>query len=375
MGILKIAKMVVLSASIVLTGLVFTACGEKSVDLMQFAAVNFSGIDSKGNAEVKVDWSDFETQLSEVLGDSLSDSGKIMRLEDTIKYEVDVKENLTNGDKVKLSVTWDKDAAKKSGFSFTGKEIEIDTSGLAKATIVDLFKDVVIDYEGASPRATANIRNTSSDEFLKSVTYSIGRYTVANGDVLTLTANYNKKQAEEKGYLIESDKKEYTVAGIDEYVSKYSQIDKATLDEMDEQAKTVIKAGMTNEMIATMYLHKRATSFVKISELKFDDIKLVDNYFFTLKNGVEKSYSNSDSYIYMLYELSFSDNITPDGSVAYMAVFYNNIILRNDGVLEVNVTNAEINEYSTDFDDIYRDVVTANKVKYDCEEISISARK
>lgn len=375
MGILKIVKMAVLSAGIVLTGLAFTACGEKSVDLMQFATVNFSGIDSKGNAEVKVDWSDFETQLSEVLGDSLSDSGKIMRLEDTIKYEVDVKENLTNGDKVKLSVTWDKDAAKKSGFSFTGKEIEIDTSGLAKATIVDLFKDVVIDYEGASPRATANIRNTSSDEFLKSVTYSIGRYTVANGDVLTLTANYNKKQAEEKGYLIESDKKEYTVAGIDEYVSKYSQIDKATLDEMDEQAKTVIKAGMTNEMIATMYLHKRATSFVKISELKFDDIKLVDNYFFTLKNGVEKSYSNSDSYIYMLYELSFSDNITPDGSMAYMAVFYNNIILRNDGVLEVNVTNAEINEYSTDFDDIYRDVVTANKVKYDCEEVSISPRK
>ena len=353
---------------------------KKKLDLMEFATVEFQGLNEKGTAKLDVNWGSFEDAiLTEKEKDSLSSMGKLMELEESISFTLDKKEGLSNGDQVTVTVKWDKEIADKYKLAFTGKDKQLTVSDLMMPTELDVFEDVHIEYEGVSPDAKAILRNTSSDPFIKTINYVMDNsYSIKNGDKITVTAQYNEQKAEEEGYLIKENEKVFTVEGIDEYITSYDKIDNDTLEKLDKQGRDLIDSALANKMSYQRYLY---SEFSKSASVKFDSLEILgvdlyNSYFFALKEGLEGGYGDVNNSVFMVYKIRFKSNVTEEGqeeNITYISVYYKDFIQRDTGNIDVVVTDGSIASYGDNYDDIYRDIVTINKAKYDYEEIKHKA--
>lgn len=347
-----------------------------SIELSDYADIKISGYDGKGKASLNINWGDFENAIftKEELN-SLSSLSKASELENSIKYSLDKTEGLFNGDKVTLNITWDKDVAKKHNLKFSSAKREITVTGLEKLTEVDLFADIYVEFEGVSPEAKAIIRNTSNDAFLKTVSYNADNsFNLSNGDKIIVTAGVTPEAAENKGYSINETKREYTVSGIDEYITSYSTIDSDTLSRMDKQSRDVIDSEIASSLHYRATLYPGSFSFSNYyNSIDIKEINLIHSYFFKLKDGISKSYSDVSNSIFMVYEVTFTTSLTApnETDTVYLPIYYKSIIKRSDGTIDLVITDARITSAkSNSWDNMYRDTVTVNKAKYDYEEIS-----
>ena len=165
--------LLMLAVGIVSVGLLTGCGGSSSINLTDYATVNFDGIDGKGTATVNYDLTQLEKDF---VGD---DDGNISQeeaqelvnfasFEMSIKWELDKQEALSNGDKVKLTITYNEDSAKEQKIKIKGdttKEFEV--SGLKEPITLDAFDPEIFDtdtgvkisYEGISPMASIVIEN------------------------------------------------------------------------------------------------------------------------------------------------------------------------------------------------------------------------
>ena len=239
-------------------------------------------------------------------------------------------------------------------------------------TPVDLFSDVHIEYEGAAPEACAFVRNASKDAFLKNITYYLDNpINLSNGDTVTVTANITPENAERQGYFVNEITKIYTVSGIDEYISTYTMIDPPTLEKMDKQARDIIETETVSKP-ATLLNADQWFVWFKYPKLEIIELKLLNSYFFHLKDGMQKGYNDVNNSIFLVYELTYSaDQPAPELiNTIFVPVYYSNIVKRDSGNIDVDLSKGTIvSSISYDFENLYRDTVIANKAKYDYEEI------
>jgi hypothetical protein len=126
---------IVMAALMIMTML--GGCGSSSdkIRLTDYAKVSFSGNNGEGKATVDVDYDKLETDMiggkDKVDKLGLDDTMTYMNAVQNISYSLDKSDGLSNGDKVVLSVTYDKDSADKASVEFddTAKD-GIKVSGL-----------------------------------------------------------------------------------------------------------------------------------------------------------------------------------------------------------------------------------------------------
>lgn len=352
--------------------LLLSGCSKQTeVDLTDYAKVTFSGLNGSGQALLEFDNIKFEESL---LDGEVKDVMKVAQLEDSIEYSLDKNESLSNGDTIVVTVSWNDKIAKENNFKFKVKNKEIVVKDLKEPTHIDLFQDVYIEYSEVSPSAKAIVRNASSDSFLKKVKYNIDNTSnLANGDIITVKAEYNKELAEKEGYVIDEIEKKYTVSGVDEYISSYDKIDKASLLEMDKHARDIIESKLADWNYSAFLYPGQAVVGISQDSLEIINIELKNSYFFVLKKGIEKTYLiDVDNSLFLVYEVQFRTNKTVNEyDIVYLPVYFKDIVLRDDGKIDIKITEAKITEAkSNNFDNLYRDIVTVNKAKYDFEEIS-----
>jgi|GEM_PF-1302097 len=118
-------KKTLVAAAAVAAMFVFSGCGKEPVeiDLMDYVEVTLSGVNGEGEISVAADIRSIEY---DVLGNSLKDSereegGAIVEFEETLKYDVDRTEGLSNGDILNFSVSYDEKAARRCGIIVTGE--------------------------------------------------------------------------------------------------------------------------------------------------------------------------------------------------------------------------------------------------------------
>lgn len=356
-----------------------TGCSSAKIELSQYADIKISGYNGYGFADVNVNWSALEAEFTKNdKQDSVTVFAKLMSLESSIEYSVDKKENLSNGDIVNLTVKWNKDIAKKHKLSFTTKKLSVKVEKLEEPKKLDLFTDLHIEYEGISPKASAILRNASSDPFIKNISYYIKDnipFNISNGDKIIVEAKITKEDALKKGYIIETTEKEITVDGIDEYITKYESIDNDTLEKMKKQAIDLIESNIASvyDYMITLY----PDVFFGLDSFQ-DSINIIENnlkhaYFFSLKPGIDESFGTVNNSIFLVYKIKFTTSHTKIGTedVVYLPVYFKDIVKRSDGKIDVNIVEAMITKAkSSNFDNLYRDIVTVNKAKYDYEEIN-----
>lgn len=140
----------------------------------------------------------------------------------TFRYAPD--NNLSNGDVVTVTPTYDEAKAEKKGFKPVVREVKFTVEGLPEGTPVDLWEwagELKFGRSNGDGQHHFEFDLLPDDKqaigFMKDHVYlSYDKTTgLSNGDVVTVTATYNQEQALVHGYKITSEPtKQFTVSGL-----------------------------------------------------------------------------------------------------------------------------------------------------------------
>ena len=387
-------KMVVgaiLIFAVVMIGIIFFVTRENTIDLNSYLSVEFNGVDTKGKANLIVDSERLEIDIFKAIGGKVDGSEiennielnlKMNTLIDSYDFYLDKQEDLANGDIVTVDAAINNDFAKENNFVFKFQPEKIEVSGLSEAIVLtseDIFNEnnLIVEYAGVSPLATAQIRNISKDNIISQLEFSANRASgLKKGDEIIVSVESGEIMALENGYIIEDEVLEngkvYTVDAVDEYITSLEQIDDATMDRVTQQAVDILESWKAN-------MCSGDTEGDSIRRHEYTEFKKEADLFLSLKDGVELSWgSNCHNRLCLVYSVHetytqkpfYSDEKVSETDI-YLGIVFNNLILRDDGSLDVVITDgalfSEYSDYVT-YDDIQRDVLTANKQNYNVEE-------
>lgn len=171
---------------------------------------------------------------------------------------MDKTEGLSNGDTVKVTVTYDKDLQKESGVKVKGdttKEFKVE--GLKEPVEVDAFDSSVwntdsgvkVAFEGTAPFAELSIENNCDSSVPQAyVEYTADKTSdLQNGDTVTITASL-KAGAEDEGYVLKETESTLTVEGLDSYVTDISMLSAEDVKTLEEQLKQEIRIKYSDGM-------------------------------------------------------------------------------------------------------------------------------
>ena len=231
--------------------ILLTACGEKNIDLLNYATVDVTGIDGKAKAHLEVDW---DTLCNDIYAEGKDQTETNLfqneiDLQTNVDFRLDKTSDLSNGDKVTLTVVFSDEYMKSHKLSCKETTKEYPVSGLDEFIAVDPFdpaffhegspdnneKGVYVYFEGIAPDTNVVISNTLTyDDAQRYVDYTADKETCSKGDVITISATLSGAGAE-KGYKLTSETTQITCSEVDEYLTSLDQL---TVDDWEE-----IKAG------------------------------------------------------------------------------------------------------------------------------------
>lgn len=256
----KMSKPLIIAVAAVVAAVVIiiaaTAGGAKTVDLAEYTKIKVDGYNGYATAKVDFEYSDLEEFIfygSEGKKDidEMDDEEYETRWEryelleealDSIEYEVNKKEEISNGDNLEVTFTWSEESEKLLKDEFKVKleagKVELKVEGLEEATVFDPFEYVDVECDGVSGFATAKIKvdenlNEKKDGFIiksdgvstiylhftetekASITFTLSKYyKVGNNEKLTILASaYGLKE----GMMLSSNKKEYTAKTLEAF--------------------------------------------------------------------------------------------------------------------------------------------------------------
>jgi hypothetical protein len=237
---------------------------------------------------------------------------------DEIKYELDKKENLSNGDKITVTVTYpdtledvlDADISPKSGKSWT-----VEVSGLGDAEKMDVFEDITLKYDVGNTLCAVG-KYTYLD-------YTLSRSQgLSNGDTITITvsapdgnADFESYCMETYGKMPESDTIEYVVTGIDEYPIRLEDIPEELFNELRMYAQ-----GRIEELGAQMSGNFGDQGY-HMNHYALDAV-----YVASPNENIDDDHKNE---VYLVYRINASN---PDGTREYFySARFPNVKITADG--------------------------------------------
>ena len=117
------------------------------------------------------------------------------------------------------------------------KDDSFSVSDLQQAETFDLFSQLEVEFTGTAPEGRASLTYTGTE--LRSDAFRCDKSRdLSNGDTITVSVSDSNVEllAKQLGKVPESLEKQYTVQGLNSYVTKASEIDETALAEMQKQA-------------------------------------------------------------------------------------------------------------------------------------------
>lgn len=360
-----------------------TACSGKSLNMQDYASAVFDGLDTRGAAVVTLD---YDKIADKVLGQvpDLTSGEQLLQytadraaLEMALQCQYDQGQDLSNGDTFHATVQVNEEKAKELGFSVKDAELQFTVEGLREPVIIDAFQDVEVKFVGCAPYAETDVLNNSQNEFLKYVDFvAEPSKGLNNGDTVTVTAHYSEGQAEEYGYVLQSDTKEYTVEGLDVYVTEFSQIDKETLTVIEQQGKDLIEGRIArsgNRFGGAGY-HLSVEllgSYDVDAAFTCGDLTTAGYYLLNRKGDGfgGRTYNTLVAVFQAPLQLKSSGTTSFDGT-AYFSVPFYDLVRNTEGktVVDLSKGQYDFDQSATSLDRIYQDQVMPFTDNYYVEE-------
>ena len=231
---------------------VLVSCGRATIDPNDYLEVKYDGLDTAARASFTVDYEQMVKDNLKAFGIKDEDDDHDIeraasKLQKYLGGELDKTKQLSNGDTITFE--WDDDKVekleKKYKIKLKVEDKSIIVKDLEEAKEFDPFEYITLEYSGVGPDAYAKIKVDSdfpvSYNYFK-VTPSSG---LSNGDKVKVTfgssssdTDYIKEECFEEGYLPTLFEKEFKVDGVQSYISKIDDVEKASYDRMDKYARS-----------------------------------------------------------------------------------------------------------------------------------------
>ena len=337
--------MILGGAGLLLLVIILFACSSngksKGIQLSDYVIVETSGYDGYGTAQWNFDFEKFEKEW----GKKLTFNSKTKRIYGswTTPMELfksgirsgslDKASDLSNGDTItftwgNLSEEFSEIFANKMNY----KDLSITVDNLEKIDSFDAFKDIVIEYQGCEPFATAQVVNNSQDDFLKGLVYNVENGSdLSEGDTITVTVSgryfYDDDFAtycvENYGKVPLAETKEYKVQGLNRYVSSINQIPEEFLSKMKAEVEDGLRAEAARDWEEYVAL---------------ENITYLGSYVLNPKTSNKRN----SNQIYLVYKIDVHENYPEydmDNHVSfYYFGTYNNVMLLADGTCSTDLS-------------------------------------
>lgn len=216
-----------------------------TIDMKDLAVIEYEG--TNGSATAKASLSDDiinkAIDLSYDMNNrsALIGGANVRNLLKSIKIDIDKSANLSNDDMLNISAYFDEDAIKEAGIKLLNTQFTLPVYGLSDAEEIDVFKGVMINFEGISPFLKVSIDTSQCSSFAQdNVTFRVkdGEH-FKNGDKVIIFAEYADNLEEENEIKIKSKELIIDVVGEPEYVASLEGYDFSALS---AELETFIKA-------------------------------------------------------------------------------------------------------------------------------------
>lgn len=350
------------AAAVALIVILVVVLGQpKKINLEKYVEINFSGYNTKGRAEVSIQWEELSEKLMDILD---GNSGALLAATGTVQVSLDQDSGLSNGDKVTAEISYNNELLEQYNFQFTGKSVSRTVEDLEELEEVDPFGDLTVSFTGISPDGQAEYEYTGSNPLFSTDMFQCEpRDGLRNGDVVTVTIPEARETSlNDAGYMLARNSQEYTVEGLEEYVGSYADLTEEFLTYAKQEAEDVI-----NAYIARDYSDSSSVTPIEYAGYIFQYVK----------PGESGDYYNA---LYIIYRgtVSNSEGGFHDTKVYYPVCFSN--ILASGGELTSEMADS-VTGYSNLSDSgwgystngyanpltAYSELVTANVDVYECE--------
>lgn len=331
------------AAVIVVLLLLSVMVNGKTVKMSKYVTITTDGYDGYGTATWEFDSVQFE-----------KDYGKKLKFTREAKKEmedfatpceaavivfdgkIDKKEYLSNGDTVTFS--WDdidEDDVKevyKNKFKFS--DVSIKVEGLKKIESFDIFEDISIEYTGCEPYASANVVNNSKERFIQSLSFEIENGSnLSNGDTIRVKVSaYSEDDlaeycAENYGKVPKTDEKEYTVEGLNSYVTSEDQIPDDFLDKMKGEVEDHLRSQAASDWD---------------SRVSLENVTYIGTYILNKKAGAYTMWDMGENVVYVVYKVGVHEDFSDNGIDNHIEYYYygkfNDVMLLADQTCTADLT-------------------------------------
>ena len=305
----------------------FNVFYRKTLNISKYVYVEYDGFNEYGTVEAYLD--------TEGLEDEFETSKQYEKFLEYYELIIEPDDNLTNGDTITVSITLSNDNwLDNNKLKLDSEYITFTVEGLEDATKVDVFETLEIEVTGYSPEIRVQVNNNSSDEFIKTVSYSLSEsYGLSNGDLITITANYSSLDAKEQKIVVIEDEMSYTITNQGYYIETFGETT------FSEAAIETLKQDLSD--IVDTYVNGSYFNNVPIDYI-FDEVTDTDNlapntpelqnlYILTKKennNSLKYDYYNM---IYGLFKVTFTDSSNGSTYDWYFGAYVTDVAVTVDG--------------------------------------------
>lgn len=261
---------------------------------------------------------------------------------------------LSNGDKVELSYSYDKDMAKQLGLKVKANEEYVTVKNLPGATVVsleELFAGINISYTGVAPLITVELQNNTTDEVLSLVEFEIvdPKPFYDDGEMVTVKASFDEAVMSSNAYEIEDGgtgyTKNYVVSSSDRYLTDASELPRDLLEQMKAKGATLFgtNSGDANEFGLRVFSDAGlmyTTENTKYT-FRFTGTSFISAYFSCVDSEHIGEVGTHVNDVKIVYDTGVTQS---DGqSVAAEAVvIFRNVIKHADGTIDVDLDDCDI---------------------------------
>lgn len=203
-----------------------------------------AGIDPKTDKDAEAAFSEENLQKTE----------KIWAALEGVSIVADKSDNLSNGDKVTLTVSFENPTDEKLDYELRAGEISYTVEGLIEDMPFDPFSEDVISvaFTGASGSGKAIIGLMSGDDMYKAVTYTFSdNYNLSNGDEVILTAVFDQQYFTALGYTVPDQcSKTYIVSGLKDFFRPSDGLSDSERARFEELTMSSVVTDISKDVLA-----------------------------------------------------------------------------------------------------------------------------
>ncbi len=347
--IISIIIILVIIIACAIAGFVYaTFFSAKEIDLSKYISFetsgNYNGYASFDEYDLTVD----KKGLRKIIDDRKT----VNKLEERIleKSEVETNENVKNGDKIKVTIKISDDWLKEYKIKLKSKSFEITVKDLEEAEVIDLFKDVELEFSGISPNLSVSINNTSANSFIKYDVYYtmsvengqsdlVTLSKIRNGDKITVKAKFDESDLRQYGYAVNETEHTYTVEGQNEYLKDASQLSQETKDSIAPEALEEAKSDCEYRSYSVASVYSLGYNY----NLRAGDPELQK----VLVASTDKTgYSYDKNNIFYIYKVTYTELNSQATYDYYLVESDSDIVVSSEGVDVDDIYFSEFSNYS-----------------------------